>query len=418
MTAIQRLKASMFLGNVFEHYDNAVFALLSPVLAPLFFPNMDPLYSLIMTYAIIPLGMLVRPIGSLFFGYIGDKQGREKALSISLIGIALVTGLMAFVPTYEKIGVFAPILLSLARVLQNFFTSGESIGGAIYLVENSPQAERNQISSYFNASTVAGVLAASAGISLLYTFDLMREGWRYLYIIGFITALFGYFLRINASNQFNNSTKIKLLSSLTSSLKTCWHYRQQVFVIGIASGFAYASYMMALVLMNGFIPLVTSIDKSIILHTNTLMLVIDFILLILLGLFTNKFRPEKIMLFAGLFCIATAMPLFWLLQDATLMTVIFVRFVLVFTGVTFFAPFHAWSQSLVPAQDRYTVVSFAYALGAQLLGGTTAVISLWLFKETNWIMSVAWYWMALALCSSLLISKYSKKLEYNVGKLG
>src|SRR5215208_4599886 len=93
-------KWSILLGNLFEHYDNALFSLLSPFLAPLFFPGQDPLTALILTYCIIPLGMIARPIGSLFFGYIGDTRGRKEALVLTLSGMAIVTTLMGFMPTY------------------------------------------------------------------------------------------------------------------------------------------------------------------------------------------------------------------------------------------------------------------------------------------------------------------------------
>src|SRR5262245_113042 len=95
-------KWSMLLGNLFEHYDTALFGLLSPFLAPLFFPGQDPLTALILTYCIIPLGMIARPIGSLIFGYIGDTRGRKEALVLSLMGMAIITTIMGFMPTYQQ----------------------------------------------------------------------------------------------------------------------------------------------------------------------------------------------------------------------------------------------------------------------------------------------------------------------------
>ena len=128
---------SACLGNLFEHYDTALFGFLSPFLAPLIFPKQDPLSALILTYAMIPLGMLARPIGSLVFGYIGDVYGRRKALFITLSVMAIVSVGIAFTPTYKQIGAVSPIIFGLSRVLQNFLSAGESMGGAIFLLENT-----------------------------------------------------------------------------------------------------------------------------------------------------------------------------------------------------------------------------------------------------------------------------------------
>ncbi len=125
-------KCSMLLGNLFEHYDTALFSLLSPFLASLFFPNQDPLTALILTYCIIPLGMIIRPLGSLVFGYIGDTLGRKEALVLSLFGMAIVTGAMGFLPTYHQVGFLAPILLSLGRIFQNFLLREKQWGSNLF----------------------------------------------------------------------------------------------------------------------------------------------------------------------------------------------------------------------------------------------------------------------------------------------
>ena len=120
------------LGNLFEHYDTALFGFLSPFLAPLMFPRHEPITALILTYAIIPLGMLARPLGSLVFGYIGDVYGRREALSLTLMGMAVISGAMALIPVSREPGMLAPLLFFLGRALQNFLSGGETMGGAIF----------------------------------------------------------------------------------------------------------------------------------------------------------------------------------------------------------------------------------------------------------------------------------------------
>src|SRR5579862_656680 len=108
------------IGNIFEHYDSALFGLLAPFIASLFFETQDPVTALILTYGMLPLGILFRPLGSLFFGWIGDHWGRRQALFLSLTGMGVATVLMGCLPTYATAGIYAPLLLALCRILQNF----------------------------------------------------------------------------------------------------------------------------------------------------------------------------------------------------------------------------------------------------------------------------------------------------------
>lgn len=397
-------KWSMLLGNLFEHYDAAFFSLLSPFLAPLFFPSADPVTALILTYCIIPLGMIARPIGSLVFGYIGDNHGRKEALILSLSGMAIVTGLMGLLPTYHQAGVLAPILLAITRLLQNFFSAGEAMGGAIYLIENSSESRKDIISSLYSSSTVAGVLLASAGVSLLCAFNKVEEYWRILYFSGCFTAIFAVFLRCNISLKtmlINHSPKV----SLKSVLSSCYQRWQALIAIAITSGFSYASYTISLVLMNGFVPLVAPVSKAEMMHLNTFLLGIDFLMLPFFGILAKLFSREKMMIISGALAMLTGFPLLWLLEGASLITIIFIRLAFVVIGVWFSAPFHAWAQTLVPASHRYTIISFGYSLGSQVFGGPTAAISLWLFQKTEWIVSAALYWMILGLLASYCVAK-------------
>lgn len=403
-------KCSMLLGNLFEHYDTALFSLLSSFLAPLFFPEEDPLHALILTYCIIPLGMLARPIGSLVFGYIGDTRGRKEALFLSLSGMTIVTGLMAFLPTYHQVGILAPILLSVSRIFQNFFAAGETMGGAIYLIENSPDSQKDMISSLYSSSTIAGILLASAGVSILCAFNIIEEYWRWLYFSGCFTGVFVAFLRVKIPLKLF-FVKLKPELPFHSILKICWNRRRAVVAIAIASGFSYASYSLSLIMMNGFAPLVSSVSKTEMMHLNTFLLIIDFLFLPLFGMIAKRFSREKMMMLSGAFAMISGFPLFWLLEGASLFNVILIRILLVMIGIWFSAPFHAWSQNLVPSPHRYTVISFGYALGSQLLGGPTAAISLWLFQKTHWIISVGWYWMILGLFASYYVAKQGALAE-------
>lgn len=399
------------LGNLFEHYDMALFGFLSPFLAPLIFPKHEPITALILTYAMIPLGMLARPLGSLVFGYIGDVYGRKHALFLTLTGMAIVSGCMAFIPTYWQVGMLAPLLFCLGRALQNFLSGGETIGGAIFLLENSSEKRHDLLSGLYSASTIGGHLLASFGVYLIGHYWEVDPGWRLLYLFGCVTALFGCMIRRQLHIP---QTSVKFSQTLPNLGRIFWIYRKPLLLIAISAGFASANYAVALVLMNGFIPLVSALTKTEVMQINSYLLIFDFCALPFFGWLASKVSREMLMLSASCGVSLCAIPLFMLLDGASLTTVIGVRICFVISGVAFFAPFHAWAQHLIPPAHRYAVISFGYALGSQVIGGPMAAISLWCFKKTEMVSSVSWYWVALGLASSLAIAmtlRYKNKVQ-------
>lgn len=389
------------LGNLFEHYDTALLGFLSPFLAPLIFPDQSPITALILTYAIIPLGMLARPIGSLVFGYIGDIYGRNHALFLTLAGMSLVSGSMALIPTYSQVGIVAPILFWLGRSLQNFLAAGETMGGAIFLLENASEKRRDLLSGLYSASSMGGHLLASLGVFLLSYYNAVDPGWRVLYLCGCITALFGCLIRRSSPSI---QTTRNFSQACTNLKSIFWSCRKPLLFIIICSGFAHANYSIALVLMNGFIPLVSSLTKTDMMKINTFMLILDLCALPFFGWLASKMTREKLMLAASLGVTLFSIPLFLSLEGASLAAIVGVRMVLVLFGVAFFAPFHAWAQQLIPPAYRYVIISCGYALGSQVLGSPTAALALWCFQKTGMISSIAWYWVILASASSLVIA--------------
>lgn len=394
---------SACLGNLVEHYDIALFGFLSPFLAPLIFPKEDPMTALILTYAMIPLGMLVRPLGSLVFGRIGDIYGRHRALFLTLSGMSLVSGCIALSPTYAQVGLLAPLIFCLGRILQNFLAAGETIGGALFLLENSSENRHDILSSIYNASTMSGHLIASFGVFLLSSHNCIESGWRWLYLCGCATALFGCLLR-------RNSSSVQPPIATTGIKSSLWMHRKALLFIIIVSGFGSATYSVALILMNGLVPLISTLTKTEIMQINTYLLVFDCCSLPFFGWLASKIPRERLMLSASLSAAVLSIPLFLFLEGASPVGVIIVRMIFVVFGVAFFAPFHAWAAQLVPSNSRYTVISLGYALGSQLLGSPTAALALWCFQQTGTVSSAAWYWMFLGLVSSaaLLLASRSK----------
>lgn len=395
-TTSNRQVVSAFLGNLFEHYDTALYGLLSPFLAPLFFPQQDPVVSLLLAYALIPLGMMARPIGAWIIGSIGDNYGRTRALSYSLFGMALVSLFMAICPTYEQAGLYSPLFLCINRILSNFLSAGESMGGAIYILEKTPQKKHDWLSGLYNSSTMGGIVLASIGVSILCTFSMVDSGWRILYALGCITGFYGFYLR----KQGEITSPVTKRKTSFSIIRENYSAFLKIF---LASGFSYANYSIAFLLTNGLVPLITSHSAEEMANMNSALLAIDLFLLPVFGWLAAKYSREKIMLIATLAIVFTSLPLFALLSEVDITLIFILRTFIVIFGVAFSAPFHAWAQAQVPNEHRYFLISLAYALGSQIIGGPTALISLWLFKMGGTAPYASIYWLFLSLGMSFFL---------------
>lgn len=394
---------NVYLGNLFEHYDTALFGFLSPFISPLIFPQQDSLTALTLTYLLIPLGMLARPIGPLFFGYIGDLHGRERSLFLTLTGMAFISACIAITPTYAQVGILAPILFCLGRGMQNFFAAGETMGGAIFLLENTRSKQPHDVlSSFYSASAMRGHMLASLGVYVIAQYFTVESGWRLLYLFGCMTAIFG--CRIRQHHYVKSPISEKFTHTISALKSSLWSNRHAFFTIILNAGFAHATYSMALVLMNGLIPLISSLTHAEVMKMNSGLLVLDFCALPLFGWIASKISRETLMLSVSISSVLMGIPLLTMLGGASVTVIVTVRAVLVIFGIAFFAPFHAWAQQLVPFKDRYAIISLGYAIGSQILGSPTSATALWCFKQTGLVSSVAWYWVLLGIAASLSLA--------------
>lgn len=379
-------RAALLLGNLFDHYDGALYGLLAPFLAPLFFPQKDPVIALILTYAVMPLGMLARPIGSLVFGHIGDTRGRKNALVLALAGMAITTACMGVLPTYAQVGLLAPVLLSFGRILQNFFGAGENIGGVITLLEEAKgEKERRAITGLYNASTVGGILLASCAIAL-------GVPWRLLYLGGACTLFFANIVRKRMSPS-------RLIRPSGNRLEKAWSYRGPFFILMLLFGFSYSTFSVAIVMVSGLVPLITSISKAQMMQWNTYLLALDLVVLPIFAYFSG--RVMRIALAFALF----GPFLFLFLESGSFLAIFIVRAILVLIGAAFSASMQHLSMKLLPQEYRYSLGSLAYSIGVLLFGGPTTVVSLWLYHKTHIVAAASLYWSALALASLVALAK-------------
>src|SRR5579883_3360221 len=187
------------IGQVFEIFDFVIYGLFAVAIGRVFFPSADPIASLLATFATFAVGFLMRPVGAIVIGWYGDRYGRRKALVVTVGMMAVATGVTGLIPSYASIGLAAPVLLAICRMLQGFSTGGEWGGAAAFLVEHAPQGKRGLIGSFQQAATAIGAMCAAFSVAILSTLltsdQFFTWGWRIPFLIGFVLGPVGYYLR-------------------------------------------------------------------------------------------------------------------------------------------------------------------------------------------------------------------------------
>lgn len=208
------------IGNLFEFYDFALFGYFAPIIGKLFFPSNNKTVELISAFGVFAAGFLVRPIGGMIFGHIGDRFGRKKALIFTILLMAIPTAMIGFLPTYESIGVLAPILLVSLRMLQGISMGGNYGGSITFTTEHSDPRHRGLIGSFAVTSCLVGILLGSGTAALFATiFDetaLCVWGWRIPFVLGVVICIVGFYMRRNIpeSPKYVTAEKAHELTSI------------------------------------------------------------------------------------------------------------------------------------------------------------------------------------------------------------
>ena len=314
-------KVGLVLGNLLEYYDHSLYGYLAPTLASHFFPSQDPVISVIIAYLLIPIGFISRPLGGYWIGKIGDKLDRRKALAISILGMGAVTFLIGCLPVYQKIGLLAPILLVLCRLLQAFFVGAEFNGGAITLLENTDNHLQGFMSGLYSATTVAGILLASmmAWVVSLYP----SLSWRFPFYLSFFTAMIAFYIRIimvaplqSPSKKLSKNIPFKVFIKI---------YKLPVFTVTGAAGLFSTLYLIPSIFLNTYVPIISNLSPERIVFLNNIALLVYMLSLFFFGLLSIRFSVLSIMRVGAILTVTFSYPLFCLLVDTNLKKVLIVK---------------------------------------------------------------------------------------------
>jgi MHS family proline/betaine transporter-like MFS transporter len=373
------------IGNTIEYYDQALYGYLALWIAPLFFPTQDLITSLILTYLLLPLGFIARPVGAYFIGKIGDRVGRKKALIISIIGMGGVTGLIGCLPTYQDIGLFAPLFLVMCRVLQTFFVGAEFNGGAIYVLEHTAPNKQGLASGLYSSGSVLGFLAASIMVWIISRYPSLS--WRVPFYISFITAVIGWILRGYMPEIPLN--KPILFLKFTEFFRK--HGSSFLCLVGI-SGLFNTLYTIPTIFFNSYIPLISTIPVEKVMAASNIGLGVYIVSLIFFGYLSDKLSCFRVMMGGAISALVFSCPLFLCLQGATFQSILFVKISFAIIAGACNGGFHALVLEIFDKSYRYRGISVSYSLGSQLIGGSTPAICLWIWRYFDSITAPV-YWL-------------------------
>lgn len=376
------------VGNVMEWYDFALFGFFAPIIASHFFPAGDQLTSLLRTYGVFAAGFVMRPIGAVLFGYVGDRMGRTRALYLSVIMMGAPTFLLGVLPTYVQVGIWAPVLLVVIRLIQGLSVGGEFSSSVTYMVETAPPTRRGLAGSWANLGSLGGTLLGSGAAATMATLvsaaALQSWGWRVPFLLGVLLAGFALYMRssLPATQLFKEHAKgherdNPLKQALTRNL------RQTVLAVLFASGYGVFFYI-PLVYLPTYADSVLNMDIGAALRINALATAIMLPLIPLAGLASDRWVRRKYLLLVAFALMAiAAWPVFQMLQAGDLLTLAVgqITFAVLIAVAVGTAP--AMFAEMFPTEDRLTGYSVAFNVGLGLVGGTAPMISTWLIALTG-----------------------------------
>ena len=403
--AVRRLIVAGIAGNVMEWYDFAVYGYFAQTIGQHFFPSKDPLASLIAAFGVFAAGFLMRPIGGLVFGHIGDRMGRKAALTLSVLAMAVPTFLIGLLPDYAQIGVTASVLLVVLRLVQGLSVGGEYTTSVVFLVEGAAPNRRGLMGSWSAFGAVAGILLGSAigaMVTSVWSSDTVYAwGWRVPFLLGLAVGLAGLYIRRHLPEApVQSSTEAPATSPIVEAFRTEW--RAMLQVAGFNILYAVGFYMI-FVYVATYLQQIVHIQAAQALDINTINMVILLLLIPVAGALSDHVGRKPLLITAALGTLVLAWPLFWLLHHPhfTLMLLGQMGFAVLF-GL-FVGAGSATMVEVLPARVRCSALSVGYNLCYGVLGGTTPLVVTYLIARSHDDLSPAFYLMAAAALSLAVI---------------
>ncbi|MBS0648484.1 MAG: MFS transporter [Verrucomicrobia bacterium] len=412
---IRNIIAACSIGNFLEWYDYALYGYLTSILARVFFPSSEQTSALFNTLLIFAIGFIMRPIGSLIFGMIGDRAGRKISLLLSILLMTFPMILMGILPTYVQIGMTAVITLAILRIFQGIPIGGEIGGIMCYLTEIAPAGKKGFFGSWSFLGSQVGFIVSSFEI---YAFEkwmhpsaLAEWGWRVSFIIGGLLGVFGWYLR----RRLQETPAFQSLMVHHQLLKkpvaiTFKNYKKQLFLAFCLSSISSGAFYMVFFFSTTFLTDILRMNVPQTLLINTGLLSLSCICMPLFGQLGDRFGIKRLMLISSFGIILLPYFMYYFGSNSEYFLMFLFQTILTLILTINYSLLPAFLAKIFPTQTRYTGVGFAYNLSNAILGGPAPLLSLYLINSTGSKVAPAFYFILLGVIS--LIPFLYKKLEH------
>ncbi|WP_406885096.1 MFS transporter [Staphylococcus aureus] len=399
------------IGNAMEWFDFGVYAYTTAYIGANFFSPVESAdIRQMLTFAALAIAFLLRPIGGVVFGIIGDKYGRKVVLTSTIILMAFSTLTIGLLPSYDQIGLWAPILLLLARVLQGFSTGGEYAGAMTYVAESSPDKRRNSLGSGLEIGALSGYIAASIMIALL-TFFLTDEqmasfGWRIPFLLGLFLGLFGLYLRrkLEESPVFENDVATQPERDNINFLQIIRFYYKDIFVCFVAVVFFNVTNYMVTAYLPTYLEQVIKLDATTTSVLITCVMAIMIPLALMFGKLADKIGEKKVFLIGTGGLTLFSIIAFMLLHLQSFVVIVIGIFGLGFFLSTYEATMPGSLPTMFYSHIRYRTLSVTFNISVSIFGGTTPLVATWLVAKTGDPLAPAYYLTAISVIGFLVIT--------------
>ncbi len=406
---LKKVTFSSFLGNFIEWFDYASYSYLATVIANVFFPSDDPFVSTMNTFAVFALSFLVRPIGALFWGNMGDKKGRKWALAISILCMSGATFLIGCLPGYAMVGFLAPLLLLVLRMVQSFSASGEYAGAATFIAEYAPKNKRGFYCSMVPASTATGLLVGSLFASFMFNTwgadsQFVTEwGWRIPFWLAGPLGLITHYIRehledspvyekmqddLKAKGQTGEQTPVRTLLSK--------HLKRTIISFGACMLNAVGFYAVLTYLPN-YLETVLMYDPGQATIITNIVLVVYIGFIFFSGHISDTFGRKKMLITACVGFIVCTVPAFMLLSSMNFVIILVVELFMALLLTINDGTLSSYLNETFPTEVRFSGFAFSFNLANAIFGGSASYISFFLISLTGDNLAPAYYMVVISL---------------------
>lgn len=374
--------AAGVIGNVLEWYDFAVYGYFAAAIGRAFFPREDEVAQVLAAFGVFAIGFLTRPIGGAFIGHIGDRHGRRTALTVSVVAMAVPTFLVGVLPDYHVLGIAAPILLIMLRMVQGLSVGGEYTTSLVFIIEHSPAERRGIIGAIGTCGCVGGILLGSATgtalASVMSDHALETWGWRIPFLMGMAVGLAGLALRRGISDVPGT-----LNTSRSPLVETLRNHGRLLAGIAALSVFNAVGFYLMFVYVVSWLQLSDGIPPAEALGINTISMALLLPLLVAMGWAADRVGRRPVMLCGALLGLVGALPFLWLMHQSDILWILLGQFGFVLAISAFGGVLPTLMVEAVPAKVRCTTIALGYNVTVGITGGLSPLVATWLVHRTG-----------------------------------